>query len=141
VKKALLDTNVVLDVLLERRPHTVASAAVWARIETGPVEGLLAAHAVATIHYVVSRQRGAPVARTTVKAILSVLGVAPVDTDVVRTALAMGWPDFEDAVTAAAAVRAGCDVIVTRDPAGFPRSPVQAITPEAAAAMLSGGKR
>ncbi len=136
----MLDTNVVLDVLLERRPHTVASAAVWARIETGSAEGLLAAHAVTTIHYLVSRQRGASVARTTVNAILSVLGVAPVDADVIRTALEMGWPDFEDAVTAAAAARAGCDAIVTRDPAGFPHSPVQVLTPEAAAAALASGK-
>ncbi len=118
----------------------MASAALWARIETGSAEGLLAAHALTTIHYLVSRQRGASVARTTVNAILSVLGVAPVDADVIRTALDMGWTDFEDAVTAAAAARAGCDVVVTRDPAGFPRSPVQVLTPEAAAAALASGK-
>lgn len=41
--KVLMDTNVVLDVLLDQRPHAAASAAVWAAIETGRAQGLLAA--------------------------------------------------------------------------------------------------
>ena len=51
MKRVLVDVNVVLDVLLDRQPHVEASAAVWAAIETGSSEGLLAAHAVTTIHY------------------------------------------------------------------------------------------
>ncbi len=136
MKKILLDTNVVLDVLLDRRPHTRASAAVWAAAETGLVEGLLAAHAVTTIHYLVTKERGTAVARRTLNAILSVLGVAAVDTKVVRDALALDWPDFEDAVTSAAAAQAGCDLIVTGDPSGFPRSRIPVVMPEAASAIL-----
>ena len=138
--RGLLDTNVVLDVLLDRKPHTAASAAVWARIETGAAEGFLAAHAVTTIHYLIGKERGAAVAHRTVSAILSVLRVAGVDTKVIQAALALQWPDFEDAVTAAAAVQAGCDLIVSRDPAGFPRSPVAVFSPEAAVVLLRSGK-
>jgi len=137
LRRLLLDTNVVLDVLLERRPHTAASAAVWAAAETGGGEGLLSAHAVTTIHYLVSKERGAAVARRTMNAILSVLKVAPVDSRVIQAALALAWPDFEDAVTAAAAAEAGCDLIVTRDPTGFPHSPVAVVTPDAAVALLT----
>jgi len=139
VTKVLLDTNVVLDVLLERKPHTAASAAVWAAVETGKVDGLLAAHAVTTVHYLVSRERGRAVGERTLNAILRVLGVAPVDSKVLQNAIALAWPDFEDAVTAAAAAQAGCDLIVTRDPRGFPHSPVTALPPEAAVAFLRGG--
>jgi predicted nucleic acid-binding protein len=139
VRRILLDTNVVLDILLDRRPHTAASAAVWAAVETGAAEGLIAAHAVTTIHYLVSKERGADVARRTMSAILSVLRVAPVDSKVLQAALALGWTDFEDAVTAAAAAEAGCDLHVSRDPGGFPRSPVTAAPPAAAAALLQSG--
>jgi predicted nucleic acid-binding protein len=75
-------------------------------------------------------------ARDTVDDILRVLDVARVDGEVIRRALRLGWPDFEDAVTAAAAEAARCEAIVTRDPKGFPRSPVRVITPEAAAPLL-----
>lgn len=138
--KVLLDTNIVLDVLLERRPHTAASAAVWAAVEAGTAEGLLAAHAVTTVHYLVTKERGRTVAARTLRSLLKVLDVAPIDSQVIRDAVALGWPDFEDAVTAAAAAQAGCDLLVTRDPRGFPRSPVLVLPPEAAVAFVKGGR-
>jgi hypothetical protein len=71
--------------------------------------------------------------------LLRVFGIAAVDEDVVRQALQFSWPDFEDSVTASAAQAAGCDAIVTRDPRGFPNSPVQVLTPEAAVALFARG--
>ena len=49
MKRLLFDIDVVLDVLLDRRPYAEASAAAWAAVETGVAEGLLAAHAVSSI--------------------------------------------------------------------------------------------
>ena len=48
----------VLDVLLERKPHFAASAAVWDAVESDGVEGYLAAHAITTIHYLGQKQLG-----------------------------------------------------------------------------------
>jgi predicted nucleic acid-binding protein len=135
--KVLVDANVILDVLLDQQPHAGASAAVWAAIEKGLAEGLLAAHAVTTIHYLLRKELGAAKARRTLAAILRVFGVATVDGAVVREALHLASPDFEDSVTASAAQLAGCDFIVTRDPRGFRGSPVRVLTPEAAAPLLA----
>jgi len=137
VKRLLLDVNVILDILLDRKPHVHASARVWTAIEKGTAEGLLAAHGLTTIHYLVQRDRGPALARRAVESILGVLNVAPVDAQVIRRALALSWADFEDAVAAAAAEAAKCDALVTRDPRGFPRSPILVLMPEAAAAWLA----
>jgi len=80
-------------------------------------------------------QLGGTVARNTVESILQVLDVAAVDMQVLRRALQFGWVDFEDAVTAAAAESTKCEAIVSRDPKGFPRSPVRVLSPEAAAPL------
>ena len=136
MKRILFDTNVVLDVLLDRQPHVEASAAAWAAVETGISEGMLAAHAVTTIHYLVRKEMGNIKARRIVTAILRVFGVAAVDGAVVQEALQLPFPDFEDAVTAAAARLAGCECIVTRDPRGFRGSPVRSLTPEAVTPLL-----
>jgi predicted nucleic acid-binding protein len=136
MKRVLFDTNVVLDVLLDRQPYVEASAAAWAAVETGVAEGMLAAHAVTTIHYLVRKERGNAKARRIVSAILRVFGVAAVDAAVLQEALELPWPDFEDAVTAAAARSAGCEFIVTRDPRGFRGSPVRSLTPEAVTPLL-----
>jgi predicted nucleic acid-binding protein len=137
VKRILLDINVVLDVLLDRKPHVTASAAVWAAIENGAAEGLLAAHALTTIYYLIQKEKGVREAKRTVSAMLRVFGVAAVDAAVIQDALALAEPDFEDAVTSSAANYAGCDAIVTRDPRGFRQSPVRTFTPEAAAPLLA----
>jgi predicted nucleic acid-binding protein len=136
VKRILVDVNVVLDVLLDRAPHSAASAAVWAAIESGAAAGLLAAHAVTTVHYLLRQNLGMARSRQAVAAVLRVFDVATVDAQVLRAALNSPSRDFEDAVTAAAAQWAGCDYIVTRDPKGFRESPVPALTPESAAALL-----
>jgi predicted nucleic acid-binding protein len=136
MKRVLFDTNVVLDVLLDRQPYVEASAAAWASVETGTSEGMLAAHAVTTIHYLVRKEMGNNKARRIVSAILRVFGVAAVDGAVVQEALQLPFSDFEDAITAAAARLAGCECIVTRDPKGFRGSPVPALTPEAVTPLL-----
>lgn len=132
MKRVLFDVSVVLDVLLNRKPHAEASSAIWAVVETGVAEGMLAAHAVTTIHYLVRRETGAAKARGIVSAILRVFSIAGVDGAVIEEALQLPCSDFEDAVTAAAARRARCDYIVTRDPKDFRGSPVRTLTPEMA---------
>ncbi|HEY6390542.1 MAG TPA: PIN domain-containing protein [Bryobacteraceae bacterium] len=136
MKRILFDTNVVLDVLLDRQPYVEASAAAWAAVETGISEGMLAAHAVTAIHYLVRKEMGAVKATRVLSAILRVFGVAAVDSAVVQEALQSPLSDFEDAVTAAAARLAGCEYIVTRDPKGFRGSPVRSLTPEAITPLL-----
>jgi predicted nucleic acid-binding protein len=113
MKKVLVDTNVVLDVLLDRHPHVGGSITVWAVIESGSAQGLLTAHALTTIHYLVRKQLGIARAKRTISAMLRVFGVAMVDAAVIQVALELPLSDFEDAVTAAAAqfcrMRLYCD--------------------------------
>ncbi len=136
MKLLLLDLNVILDVILDRRPGADAAAALWAAIESGHGRGLIPAHGVTTIFYLLEKARGAAFARDGVERLISVFGVAPVNDTVVRRALVFGWPDFEDAVCAAAAEASGCEVIVTRDPDGYPNPPLPVIDPAAALSWL-----
>jgi predicted nucleic acid-binding protein len=136
VRRLLLDLNVLLDVVLER-PGASAAAEVWAALERHRGEGFVPAHGVTTIYYVVARAQGGSFARRATEALLRAFAVAPVDGDVLRRALAFDWPDFEDAVCAAAAEACECDAIVTRDPGGFPDSPVEMVDPGTALAWLT----
>jgi hypothetical protein len=114
-----------------------ASASVWAAIETGIAEVVLAAHVVTTIYYLVQKEMGGAKARRIIAEILRIFDVTATDSTVVQAALQLPLPDFEDAVTASAARVAECDFIVSRDPKGFRGSPVRSLTPEAAAPLLS----
>ncbi len=138
MKTLLLDLNVILDVILDRRPGADAAAALWAVIEDGQARGLIPAHGITTIFYLLEKARGGSFARKGVERLISVFGVAPVNEDVIRRALVFAWPDFEDAVCAAAAEASNCEAIVTRDPGGYPDSPLPVVDPAAALIWLQG---
>jgi len=137
VKRLLLDLNVFLDVILDRPPDADVAAALWAAIERGEGHGMIPAHGVTTVFYLLEKPRGAAFAREGVEGLIRVFNVAPVDDDVVRRALAFAWPDFEDAVCAAAAEASGCDALVTRDPDGYLNAPLPVIDPAAALSWLT----
>lgn len=138
MKRLLLDVNVVLDVLLARSPHVAGASAVWAQVELGRAEGFVPAHGITTIYYLARRSRDRGFAHRAVSDLLSVFRVAVVDDQVIRGALALRWPDFEDAVCAVSAQSARCGVLVTRDPDGYPGCAVPLLDPASAAAWIRG---
>lgn len=131
MKRALYDTNVLLDVLLNRAPHVKASAAALDLVGQGKVEGYVAGHAVTTVAYLVQRDKDAAEARKAIALLLSKVRVAPITDSSVRLALTLEFADLEDAVCAASAQEAGCAAIVTRNPKHFKKSDVAAMLPEA----------
>ena len=136
MRRFLVDLNVVLDVLLERKPHAEAASALWAAVEQRRAEWFLPAHGFTTIHYLARRQRDSRFAQQVLADLTAVFRVAAVDEGVIRRAAGFGWADFEDAVCAAAAQASGCEAVVTRNLEHFEDSPVEAIDPTAALAWI-----
>ncbi len=56
--KLFLDTNVVLDVLADRKPYADDAACVLAVIERGDAQGFIAAHTATTLFYSSSARSG-----------------------------------------------------------------------------------
>ena len=135
--KVLVDLNVILDVLGEREPYYRTSAEVWGVIEDGEAEGLIAAHSMTTVHYLIRRHLNQDKANSAVQDLMKVFSVAAVDSEVLGEAIGMRWPDFfEDAVQMAAASRSGADYIVTRNPKDFKGGLVDILQPGEFLAML-----
>jgi predicted nucleic acid-binding protein len=130
--KVLIDTKHCPGRSIGPLAHANASVAVWAPIETGSAQGLLPAHAVTTVHYLICRELSVAKARRTIAAMLRVFDITAVDEPVIQLALELPLSDLEDAVTTAAAQFAGCESIVTRDPKGFRGCGIRSIMPETA---------
>ncbi len=134
--RILFDTNVLLDVLLDRPPFADASSQLLSLAERGQVVGFCCATTLTTIFYLARKGLGTDEARRQVRLLLSILEVAPVGRAVLDSALATRMADFEEAVVAASAENAGVDLIVTRDLADFRRVPLPVQSPAEALVTL-----
>jgi len=144
--KVLFDTNVVLDVLLEREPHVDAAARLFSLVDNGNLEGSVCATTATTVFYIAARSFGTKRAQTQVRDLLGLFDVATVDRDVLARALDLDFDDFEDAVLHEAAVAGGMSAIVTRDRGGFSKATLPVFDPHellaavtAASTTTSGG--
>ena len=127
--RVLLDTNVVLDVLLDRRAFVTESLAMVDLVERGAITGLLCATTITTLAYLAGKTVGKQQASKQIRQLLSLFEIAPVTRAVLDGALASKTSDFEDAVLAEAAHQAGAQAIITRNLRDFAHSPVRAHTP------------
>ncbi len=113
--RVMLDLNLILDVLQEREPFYEASAALLAAAETGHIEGVVAAHSVTTLFYLIQKGQSSASARATITNLLQFLKIASVDQATIEQALNLDYRDFEDAVQMMAAVQCRADYLVTRN--------------------------
>jgi len=132
----LFDTNVVLDVMLDRAPYSEPAAYLMTRVEAGEIVGFLGATTITTIFYLSHKALGKDRAQKEVAKLLSIFDIAPVNRPVLAAAMQSGFNDFEDAVLHEAARHAGIKSIVTRDVSGFKHSKIPVYSPEELIKML-----
>jgi predicted nucleic-acid-binding protein len=130
LKQILFDSDVLLDILAQRQPFVVASAQALNTVVKKQVQGFVSGHAVTNIFYILRRQIGSEAARKLIENLLQHIQIASVTDEVIHQALKSPIKDFEDAVTSAAAMSAGLEIIVTRNKADFVQSSIPAMLPE-----------
>ncbi len=117
--KILIDTNIVLDLLLEREPFVENAILLFEQIEQGKLEGYIAATTITNIFYIIRKTEGREVAIAAINRLLIGLRFCAVDRQTVETALSLGLKDFEDSIQLACATLSQLDGIVTRDRKDF----------------------
>ncbi len=128
----LLDTDVLIDVALDRRPHSDSALELLDRIEHGAEAAYIAWHSVSNFYYIVTPTLGDVSAREFIIELTRFVEVAVTDTESLRYAAELPMKDFEDAMQVAAARACGARHIVTRNIRDYERSPIPAVNPQEA---------
>jgi len=127
--RALIDTNVIMDVLFEREKFLEPAKAIWKAVEEGRLDGYISAITPITVFYVAERMKDAEHAHKLVEEILAIFRVCPLTEASLHAAMALPMDDYEDAAQVASAIAEGLDVIVTRDVNDYAASPIPALSP------------
>lgn len=126
--RTLFDTDILLDLLQDREPHSTLAAALVARVERGEIIGYLAASTVCMLADLFDEVHDN--ARLPIRQLLGLFEIAPVNRSVLDDALADNFAHFNDAVTYEAARHVEAQSIVTRNPKNFERAEMPIYLPQ-----------
>lgn len=135
---ALLDTNVVIDALLERPPWSTDAKPLWHAHCEKQLVAYVTATTLTDIFYLSRRQANLEKAWQLVHSVLNQLPIISVGIEELQAAATLEGHDFEDNLQIACATRMQLDVIVTRDSTGFAASDIPVLTPPQMLRRLAG---
>ncbi len=124
-----LDTSVLLDVLARREPFYSDSAEVWTLAERGQVRGFISTLSIANLSYLLRREASPKAARKALSVLQDIFGLVPLDARIIDHAIDSAMDDFEDAIQVFIAIRAGADILITRNGDDFPDADMAIQTP------------
>jgi len=125
---ALLDTDILIDVALDRKPFTKASSVVLDLAQQHRFEGFVAWHSIANFYYIVDKGQNINT-RDFVFELLKFVEIAPTTTKDAIYATKLKMEDFEDALQVAASQKCRAEVIISRNVKHYKKSPVPVLSP------------
>jgi predicted nucleic acid-binding protein len=134
--KLFLDTNILLDLLLDREPHADAAVRILSAVEAGKATGYIAGITLPNVHYILRDLHKRRDPRPVLESLLGFLEVVPTSKKILQEALVSGFKDYEDGIQHASAVAARCTHLVTRNTRDFRNSRMVVATASEMAALL-----
>jgi len=131
VNKILIDTNVLLDYLLEREPFFEDAKEVIVSCTDGKVKGCIAAHSIPNMFFILRKDYNAKERREVLLNLCKIFDVEGIDKAKLISGLTNeDFSDFEDCLQMECAKAYGADYIVTRNVADYLVSDVKVIEPK-----------
>jgi len=130
MKKLILDTNIILDIALERREYFEDAKKVMILLNQKEISPFVTATTITDIYYILKKSKGHQYTISFLTGLFNFIDIAGVTKDAVLAALASAMTDFEDAVQAETAKFNEIDAIITRNYSDFEHSGLQVYTPD-----------
>ena len=125
----LFDTNVLLDVFLERPPFFETSSQVMGLAEQGKIDGWICGTTVTAIFYLLAKALSRAKAEKNIRKLLKIFHVSNINRVVLEDALTNDFKNYEDGVLYQSAVHAKLEAIVTRNQKDFKESDLPVYSP------------
>jgi predicted nucleic acid-binding protein len=127
--KIFLDTDILIDVALDRMPFSNDASLLLDKLEMKQADGFIAWHSISNLYYICSSSMQDKKLKEYIRELLIFLSVSETDTKAAIYALGLNVCDFEDAMQISAAISCEADFIVTRNIRDFKHSPIPACLP------------
>jgi predicted nucleic acid-binding protein len=127
--RLLFDTNIILDIALNRVPHYKDSANSFKKIDNKSIFGFITATTITDIYYIAKKESGHIEAIDFITNLIQIVDVVGIDREIIINSLTSQLLDFEDAIQSVASSFNNIDFIITRNIKDFSNSEIKAISP------------
>ncbi|MDY4778624.1 MAG: PIN domain-containing protein [Prevotella pectinovora] len=136
--KLFLDTNVLIDFILERPLFYQPAAMIVSLAAERKIDICVSALSVVTANFICIERCKMPldVYRRKVDFLRNFIEVCSVDSSDINSSYEANWKDFEDGVQYFSAIRSGVDYLVTRNVKDFEENDLKVITVDEACRLL-----
>ena len=138
--KILFDTNIILDVLLNRAPFVDLSTNLVSSVENRTIEGYLCATTITTFDYLISKSRNRETARIEIQKLLTLFQIADVNSTVLSMSINSSFTDFEDAVLYFSGKCSKVNGLVTRNTKDYKQATLPIYTPDELWSIISSSR-
>jgi len=137
LKKIFIDTNIIIDLIADRKPFSKYAIALFKRAEEKKVHLFSSSHSIATTHYLLKKYMDEKALREVLYDLLDYLTVIAIDVAILKKGLRSRHKDFEDAIQIiCASTEDKIDLIVTRNTKDYKYSEIPVLTPDEAYLQL-----
>lgn len=131
MKKIFVDTNILVDLIADRRPFSKFAIQIFSKAEDKKIKLYTSSHSIATTHYLLKKFIDEKDLRDVLLNIIDYVNVIPIDIDVIKKGLKSKHKDFEDALQIYSAYSIEkMDCIVTRNIKDFKDSDIPVFSPD-----------
>ena len=129
--KVLIDTDVILDFLFDRKPFSEDAAQILSWCENSKIQGFVTSIVLSNIYYLLRKTAKHEKVIENLKMLLNIVDVITTNKDTVLDALHSEFKDFEDALQNFSAQNSNeIKVIITRNIKDYKRSNLVVMEPE-----------
>jgi predicted nucleic acid-binding protein len=139
VRKVFIDTNVLVDLIADRKPFSKFAVEIFEMSEQGRIELYTSSHTIATTHYLLSKYLSDKELREILFDLTGIMKIVAMDEDIMKRGLKSRYKDFEDGLQIVAAQSvATMDGIITRNIKDFKEADIQVYAPDEFVAKMGG---
>ena len=125
-----INTDVFIDFLIDRKPHSRDAAIIFTLIEEKKLRGYVSSLSFSNLYYVLRKVESHNKVLTKLGIISEIVSILKVDQQTIKNALDTGFPDFEDSIQyCCARDNKKIDVLITRSTKDYKNSGIPIMTP------------
>ena len=131
MKNIFIDTNVIIDFLVDRKPFSKEAAVLFSLIDQNKLNGFVSSLCFSNLYYILRKIGSHKKVIKSLQDLSDIVEILDVDSGIIKSALSSEFKDFEDAIQYFSSMKfKNIECIITRNIKDYKDISIPIMTPE-----------